>query len=50
MSESAESQYVRLEVKSADDIDEVVIGFRKDGELLELASLDVPAEATLEKR
>lgn len=50
MGDQTEPEYVHLEVRAADDIDEVVLGFRKDGELLELASLSAPVEATLEKR
>lgn len=43
------SKYVRLTVTDTEDIDEVVIAFRADGELVELASKEPPVEATLKK-
>lgn len=40
---------VELTVESADVADEVVLAFRRDGELHELATLEPPAKLTLER-
>jgi len=49
MSTDPDSSFVRLEVTDKNDIEEVVLAFRKDGELRELASMEPPAMAELEK-
>lgn len=42
-------QHLRLEVGDRDDIEEVVIAFRQGGDLHELASLEPPVEASIER-
>lgn len=49
MSDDPDVAGIRLEVSGSSDIDEVVLGFRRDGQFYELASLSPPVEATLDK-
>jgi hypothetical protein len=43
-------EYVRVEIDGADGIDEVVLGFRREGELYELTAMEPPMEAEITKR
>jgi len=49
MSGDSDSEYVRLEVSDSESIGEVVLAFRQDDQLHELAKMRPPVEATLEK-
>jgi hypothetical protein len=49
MANDSQSTIVRLDVAESDGIDEVIIGFRKDGELYELAGSEPPVTAELRK-
>jgi hypothetical protein len=49
MSDEPDVVDIRLEVSESSSIDEVVLGFRRDGQFHELASLSPPVKATLDK-
>jgi hypothetical protein len=49
MTDDSKPSYFELDLGSAEDIEEVVIAFRKDGELYELASVEPPVEARIER-
>jgi hypothetical protein len=42
-----ENRHLSLELPERKDIEEVVIAFRKDGELYELTSIEPPVEANI---
>jgi len=50
MTDDSKPTYFELDLDSAEDIEEVVIAFRQDGELYELASIEPPVEARIERR
>lgn len=50
MNETCHSGDIRVELTESDSIEEIVLAFRKDGELHELAHLKLPAEGILRKR
>ena len=50
MTDNSKPSYFELDLGSAEDIEEVVIAFRQDGELYELASIEPPVEARIERR
>ncbi|WP_158547229.1 hypothetical protein [Haloferax sp. Atlit-12N] len=43
-------EYLTLTLDEATGVDEVVLGFRKDGEFYELISLEPPVEAEIRQR
>ena len=49
MSTDPDSSFVQLKVADPTDIEEVILAFRKDGELQELASMEPPVRAELKK-
>ena len=50
MTDDAKPSHFELNLGAAEDIEEVVIAFRKDGELYELASIEPPVEARIERQ
>lgn len=49
MTDEEESLIIRVELRDAPDIDELIVAFRRDDELEELASIRPPAIAELRK-
>jgi endonuclease YncB( thermonuclease family) len=49
MARTEEPRYVDLDIRRADAVDEVVLGFRKADEYSALASLDPPVWATVRR-
>jgi hypothetical protein len=50
MSDDPDVNDICLELGESSTVDEVVLGFRRDDQFYELASLSPPVKATLDKR